>query len=97
MLVSVSVLFLVWVVWFGGWCRLRFCSSFWKCLWFLVVLIMFGDVLMIGMLCVLRLSVSFSGVWLLYWMIMLIGFFLLMILSMFLSVSGLKYRWLDVL
>lgn len=95
--VSSRVFWLLWVMWFGGCFRFSVLISCWKCLWFLVRLIEFGLVLIIGMLLVFSVCVSFSGVWLLYCMIMFFGCFSLMIFSMFFRVSGLKYRWLEVL
>lgn len=62
LVVILNVFVLVDVMLLIGCFRLRWLIRFWNCLWFLVKLIVLGEVLRIGMLVVLSEFVSFSGV-----------------------------------
>lgn len=88
----VRVCLMLVIVVFVGCLRLSLFIICWKCLWFFVWLMVFGDVFIMGMLVVFNVWVSFSGVWLLYCMMMFFGFFFLIILRIFLRVIGLKYK-----
>lgn len=95
--VSVSVLLGACVAWPGGRCRFSWLTSRRKCLWLLVWLTVLGEALTTGVLPVVSVCVSPSGARLLHRMTMLCGPLPLMTLSMLLSASGLKHRWLEAL
>lgn len=90
------VFFVFVVVFFGGWGIFNFCKVCLNKLWFFVWFKFLIVVLRILMFCFVSGLVKLIVVCLLNWMIMLIGFFKLIIFMMFFKVNGLKYNLLEI-